>query len=87
LPFACHTLAGVLVEQGGSANLATAERLYTQVCALPERASSCDNLGLLYARGAGAPPDRAKAALAFRRGCEQKFAPACTHLGQLMSGQ
>jgi TPR repeat protein len=78
MPLACHTLGSVKFEQG---DVRRAEALLAETCALPARASSCDNLGLLYARGGV----RDKAAAAFRRGCEQAYAPACTHLGQLMS--
>jgi len=87
MPSACNTLGGILIDQGGDANIGRAELLFTNICNQPNGSGACDNLGQLYAHGAGAiKVDKDKASAAYKKACDAGFAKACTHLADLMSG-
>jgi len=87
MPAACNTLGGILMDQGGDANIRRAELLFTNICNQPNGSGACDNLGLLYQHGSGPiQVDKDKAAAAFKKACDGGFAKSCTHLADLTSG-
>jgi uncharacterized protein len=66
--------------------LSESVRLHAQACDKGV-ASGCNNLGLAYARGRGAPRDLEKARALYRRACEAGEALGCNNLGTTLEGK
>jgi TPR repeat protein len=82
----CNLLGGILLQQGGDANLDRAVQLFGKICD-EGGGASCDNLGVIYRSGVGhIAPDLAKAKAQFQRACQLDNAIGCTHLGELGAG-
>lgn len=63
-------------------DLAVAARLFRRGCDLGH-APACNNLGLAYESGAGAPRDYPNAMTAFEKACSGGFAEGCSNQGAL----
>jgi TPR repeat protein len=80
----CNTLGAIATEEGPE-GVKTAIALFDRVCNAGDP-NGCDNLGqVLTGAAAGAPDNKERAAIAFKRACDLNFAKACTHLAQLKS--
>lgn len=74
----CVTLGVALVD----GDPVRAAKLFRIACD-KDSGASCDNLGLMTARGLGVAADDAKAARLFLRACEKKAGLGCLHLAHM----
>jgi TPR repeat protein len=82
---ACNAL-GYAAMMGDVASPVLAAHFFEKACSLGQ-AAACDNLGQLYAGGAGVDVDMVRAERLFRAACDAGNAASCTHLATLVAAR